>query len=140
MKKILLLSLLFVTFQLSAAPIGEKRAREMAVQFFVQNLGVNAEDVKVELEWAGSDVDKDMAAPAKQATDDALIYIFNRTDTKGFVILAGDDKSRPVLAFAFDNTFDVENIPDGARWMLSCWCRQVEAKRNELTPYQRLFR
>ena len=131
MRKILLLALLFVTVQLSAAPIGKKRAKEMAVEFFVQNQGVSADKVKVKLEWAGNAADKKSTAKIKRRSlNEALVYIYNRTDAAGFVILAGDDKARPVLAFAFDNTFDIKNMPESARMILSNYCRQVQSNRD----------
>jgi hypothetical protein len=131
MKKILLLPLLFVVFQLSAAPIGEKRAKELAVQFFVQNQGVSADEVKVKLEWGGHSADKKATARTRRRDlKDALIYIYNRTDKDGYVILAGDDKAETVLAFAFDNTFDIKNMPETARMLLSGYCSYVEQRRN----------
>ena len=36
MKNILFIPFLFIAFYMSAAPIGEKKAREIAVQFFSQ--------------------------------------------------------------------------------------------------------
>ena len=131
MKKLLFLPLLFVVFQLSAAPIGKKRAKEMAVQCFVQNQGVSADQVKVKLEWAGNSADKKATARTRRRDlKDALIYIYNRTDKDGYVILAGDDKANPVLAFAFDNAFDIKNMPEPARMMLSGYCSYVEQRRN----------
>ena len=53
MKKIFtLISLLLVTLQLSAGPIGEIRARQIAEEFFTE-YATTRSAASIELEWAG---------------------------------------------------------------------------------------
>lgn len=128
MKKILFIPFLFIAFFMSAAPIGEKKAREIAVQFFSQG-STKAAGVVLDLEWAGNSLDGARTKTAENM-DEALMYIYNRSGEKGFVIIAGDDRMNPIIAFSYENSFDVDYMAPGARAMLSSWCKQVEAVRN----------
>lgn len=140
MRRLIVIPFILFTLSLLAAPIGEQRAREMAMQFFASGQ-TRSSAVVLEMEWADSDIGdfKAVSATSRNSTitidkdvDDALIYIYNRVDAKGFVVIAGDDKAqRPIVAFSFDNTFDVENMPDAARAILQAWCRQIAAVRVE---------
>lgn len=129
MKKILIIPFLLFVYILSASPINERGAREIALEFF-NGTQTRTSVVDVELEWAGNDIENQhLTKSVSSDVDNALIYIYNRSDGKGFVIVAGDDNVRPIIAYSRTNTFDVENIPDGARFILSGWCRQVEAAK-----------
>ena len=128
MKNILFIPFLFIAFYMSAAPIGEKKAREIAVQFFSQG-STKATGVVLDLEWAGNSLDGFRTKSAENI-DDAMVYIYNRCGEKGFVIIAGDDGMNPIIAFSYDNSFEVDDMAPGARAMLSSWCKQVEAERN----------
>ena len=50
-------------------------------------------------------------------------YIFNAD--RGYVIVAGDDRSAPVLGYSDSGTFDEENLPDGLRWLLQSYSEQM---------------
>ena len=133
MKRLLFIPLLFISFILSAAPIGEKRARELAVQFFAKTT-TRAADVKLDLEWAGYDINQATTRGAVIDADEALLYIYNRADSEGFVIISGDDSQRPIVAYSNDGYFEVNDIADATRWMLSAWCEQIEAARDANIP------
>ena len=65
------------------------------------------------------------------------IYIFNRSDADGFIIVAGDKNVRPVLAYSFDNTIDPENNPEAfAAWLqsydMTCENPAVNSKNQNL--------
>ena len=48
------------------------------------------------------------------------VYVFNRSDADGFIIVAGDKNVRPVLVYSFDDTIDPENNPEAfAAWLQS---------------------
>lgn len=138
MKKIIILPLLLLVLSVSAKPIGEKRAREIATNFFAASKTRTA-TVVLELEWAGSDVDmtdgeveqtRSAGSNVEEGAGDELIYIYNRVDARGFVVVAGDDGvERAIIAFSHSNNFDVENMPDGAKAILQAWCQQVAATR-----------
>lgn len=138
MRRLIVIPFIFITLSLFAAPIGEQKAREIALKFFGTS-GTRTSSVVLEMEWAGSDIEsveksggvtRSSAVGSENDVEEALVYIYNRVDTKGFVVVAGDDKvKKPILAFSYDNTFDVENMPDGAKAILQAWCQQVAATR-----------
>ena len=131
MKKILtIIPLLLLSMVLTAAPIGEKRAREIATSFFAEG-ATRAVTPAVELAWAGDDLTLAAGKFSTSTTrvDESLLYIYNRTDAQGHIVIAGDDALRPIIAFSCDNTLDVNNLPDGVRFMLKSWSKQVAAAR-----------
>lgn len=131
MKKIFSIIFLLFTFSLYAETITEQRARDIAVNFF-NSVQTKSASVEVDLIWAGNDLTVKSSASRFSQTSASLpsIYIFNRTDGNGFVVVAGDDRVRPILAYSRENSFDLDNMADGARFILSCWCEQVEAVRS----------
>jgi hypothetical protein len=130
MKKIFFIPFLFISFVLSATPIGADKAREIAVRFFEQGVTKSSVKVDVDLVWFGDEVEVRQLTKASVADPDkALLYIFNRMDSDAFVIIAGDDRVKPVVAFSDENSFDISNMSEGTRAILDAWCRQVEAAR-----------
>lgn len=138
MKKILTISLLLLSLTLTAAPIGEKRAREIAANFFsLTSATRNGSAPALKLEWAGFGMEQ--SAPysnptrtqnAEEASNEALMYIYNRTDADGFVIIAGDDcAKRDIIAFSHENTFNTDDMAEGAQAILQAWCEDIAASR-----------
>lgn len=127
MKKIfILLVLLSTSLTLSAGPIGEARAREIAEAFFAENATTRSATT-IELEWAGESI----TAPMTRANnfDDALIYIYTRGESDGFVIIAGDDSINPIIAYSFDTTIDSDNMADATKAIIDAWSAQIKAVR-----------
>lgn len=117
--------MLFMTAVLSAAPIGEQQARRLASDFFAQ--GATRAAASVELAWAGSALNDQ--ALSRATTDEALLYIYNRSDRKGFVIVAGEEGTTPIVAYSHDRAFEVENMAPGARFILEGWLNELAALR-----------
>ena len=133
MKKLLFIPLLFISLYLSASPIGEKRAREIATQFFAKQI-TRGGSVNLDLEWAGQDINKATTRGAAGDLDEALMYIYNLSDSKGFVIVSGDDSTRSIVAYSNEGSFEVNDIADATRWILSAWCDQIETSRAANIP------
>lgn len=49
------------------------------------------------------------------------LYVFNAKDQQGFVIVSGDDRIVPILGYSDKGTFEEENAPDGALWLLNTY-------------------
>jgi hypothetical protein len=58
-------------------------------------------------------------------------YIFAPTEGKGFVIVAADDRVRPVLAYSFHNNAMRDKIGPSMSWWLDGWQQQVDELRKE---------
>ena len=46
-----------------------------------------------------------------------LIYIF-QIDPNGFIMVSGDDRINPMLAYSFESPFIMEDIPPNITWMM----------------------
>ena len=119
-----LLAALLWPFAGSSAPVRVERAQAKAAAFFAQS-GATRSVPELRLVWDGE------TAGTRSAADPAL-YIFNRTDAPGFVIMAGDDGVSPVLAYSFENRFgDVNNMPDNLRWWLEGMRDMIRSAREK---------
>ncbi len=132
MKKILsIICLLLISTTLWAEPIGEQRAREIAEEFFAQH-STRAFMVNISLEWAGDTIGEDSATG--NALDTSLMYIYNRGNNSGYVIVAGDTNVNPIIAYSLDTTLDTDNMAEATAAILDAWCRQVENARETAKP------
>lgn len=89
MKKYLLLGLLVATSQLWATNRTLKQANDVAQQL----------------------LDK----PQIVKVDNSSLYVYNDLDQKGFVIVSGSDKVRPVIGYSENGTFNEEALPENMR-------------------------
>jgi len=64
------------------------------------------------------------AISASQPTA-ADYYVFNAVDGSVFVIVAGDDRARQVLAYG-NHAIDMSSVPDNAQWLLDQYAEQME--------------
>lgn len=132
MKKILILcALLISTFSLTAEPIGEERARQIAEEFFAEH-ATRSITTPISLEWAGSAIDEPIASGS--ALNDALLYIYTRGENDGFVIVAGDSNVASIIAYSLNTTIDTSDMAEATRAILDAWCRQIERARMEARP------
>ena len=46
-----------------------------------------------------------------------LIYIF-QIDPNGFIMVSGDDRINPMLAYSFESSFIMEDIPPNVSWIM----------------------
>ena len=53
-----------------------------------------------------------------------LYYVFH-LDPKGFIIVAADDRSVPILGYSFDNNFSSNNQPDHIKWFMDGFQNQI---------------
>ena len=118
MKKNLLVFLLGISpLVCSAEAISESRAAATAARFFAGEAPRYSRSTALPLKlvWKGQSKTGRGATSATPA-----FYIYNRGDNQGFVIVAGDNVVKPILAYAHEGTFGVDNIPDHLKgWMTS---------------------
>ena len=46
-----------------------------------------------------------------------LIYIF-QIEPNGFIMVSGDDRVQPMLAYSFESSFVMEDMPSTVSWMI----------------------
>ena len=117
MKKTLLIIaiLAFSMGQLFAGPVDAQRAQQIGNSF----LSAKALKSNIQLNLAYT-----------SATRDAVdYYVFNVEDNNGFVIIAGDDRVKPVLAYSTTGSFDANNISDGFSFTLNSFSEEIQYVR-----------
>ena len=117
MKKILLIIsvLAFSMGQLFAGPVDAQRAQQIGNSF------MSAKALK-------SNIQLNLAYTS--ATRDAVdYYVFNVEGNNGFVIIAGDDRVKPILAYSTTGSFDVNNLSDGFSFTLNGFCEEIQYVR-----------
>lgn len=116
MKKLLLTTVLaLATIVVMANPIGRTAAMQKAKDFMQ---GINPQ---AQLQAP--------ATPRKAMGDQAQqpYYIFNAENNKGFVIVAGDDRSEEILGYSDEGHIDVDNMPDGLQYLLDMFTEELQA-------------
>lgn len=59
------------------------------------------------------------------ATGDNGLYVFNRADNEGFLVVSADDAVTPLLGYADAGTFDADAMPDNLRAWLEEYTSQI---------------
>ncbi len=117
MKKTLLtLALLGLAAGLHAGPVTPEKAMKVAEQVLSAHSTKAAG--QLHLVWDGETADTKADAPA--------FYVIGR-DSGGFVMVAGDDNVRPVLALSYSNPFKVEGMPENVRYWMNKIKRHVRS-------------
>ncbi|MCM1077619.1 MAG: thiol protease/hemagglutinin PrtT [Bacteroides sp.] len=60
-------------------------------------------------------------------TSAPALYIFDRKNDNGYIVIAADDVAAPLLGYSDSGTFDPDNMPDNMRWWLSQYQSEIEA-------------
>ncbi len=114
--RLLTLPLLLMASATMAQTISEGEALDKALQFnsSVRRARGNQIQPKVNLAY-------------KAATqDETYFYVFNYADG-GFVIVGGDKAAHEILGYSDEGQFEYEKQPEGLRWMLGAYERQISA-------------
>lgn len=110
MKKIYLMFLLLAAHLVSfSAPISQEQAYRIALDFFARSATRSA--IQLDLVWNGE------TAMTRTGEEPAL-YVYNRTDAAGFVIVSGDEAATPILGYSHQHNFRSEAMPDNLRYWL----------------------
>lgn len=94
-----------------AAPVDIASAKQYGTKYVHNTLGQKA----AELTWVYTGV--------SEAGTDAL-YVFNFDH--GYVVVAADDCAYPILGYCDNQAFDVNDIPEGLRYYLDYYARQIQ--------------
>ncbi|MCD8387345.1 MAG: C10 family peptidase [Bacteroidales bacterium] len=70
-----------------------------------------------------------------RAAERPTAYVFSNAAEAGYMVLSADDKALPVLGYSDSGSFDPNNIPDGLKYWLDLYGREMEyANANGLEP------
>ncbi|MCH5238671.1 MAG: C10 family peptidase [Muribaculaceae bacterium] len=64
------------------------------------------------------------------SVDEPTLYIFNREEGKGFMVVSADDNATPLLGYSDNDNFDPDKMPSQLKYWLQEYSRQIEAARN----------
>ena len=114
MKKLFVLIAALVVFagQIFAAPVDVNTAKDLGVKYLKNNV-LSAKNI----------TDAQHVYTLSSENDTPYLYVFNYEN--GYVVVAADDRACPVLGYG-EGTFDVNNIPDGLKYFLGHYGRQIQ--------------
>jgi hypothetical protein len=72
-----------------------------------------------------------MAKAAESAKKDpgssAPYYVFNADGNGGFVIVSGDDRTKPILGYSKTGTFNENALPENVKWWLDYYAKAISS-------------
>lgn len=67
-----------------------------------------------------------LAHTATTESGSPAVYVFNRPEKCGYMLLSADDCALPLLGYADEGEFAPERMPEAMKWWLSEYARQIE--------------
>ena len=118
-KTILTLCLAALTLgNLLAGPVDQQKAQKVGAKF-LSTTAVSQKNADIQLQLVSTAYDRN-------ATD---YYVFNVSNGEGFVIVAGDDRVKPILAYSTTGSFDPNNMSEGFQFTLNGFCEEIQYVR-----------
>ena len=114
MKKTLLFIAILAIFSVKmfAGPVDAQRAQQIGNSF------LSAKALKSNIQ---------LGLVYTSATRNAVdYYAFNVSNGNGFVIVAGDDRVKPILAYSTNGTFNPNDIADGFEFTLNTFSHEIQ--------------
>lgn len=132
-RRLLLLFVLFSTaFWAMAERIDVATARRIAENVAASNTGGLRSASELSLIYAAAPGQEKNALRSTGTVDGATDYfVFNIGANKGFVIVSGDDRVRPVLGYSDEGNIDFDNLPDNLRAHLAYFQSQLSWVENK---------
>ena len=125
MKYLLVLFFSLITFSVQAGNISLQQAEAYAKRFFSQSASPLSLNSGLQLVWKGEN------RQSRNKQDSPAFYVFNRGNKNGFIIISGNDATRPVLAYSFDGEFSTYNMPDNVEAWMNALGESVSQKGEE---------
>ena len=118
-KTILSLCLAALTLgNLLAGPVSQQKAQKLGTKF-LSTTAVSQKNADIQLNLVS-------VAANRDATD---YYVFNVSNGDGFVIVAADDRVKPILAYSTTGSFDPNNISEGFGYTLNGFREEIQYVR-----------
>ena len=149
MKKIISFLGLFIALVLHvhASPVSVSKALQVAQRFFATTSPSNQGELKVQFTAKGTPTESDKTQKntngintqsLKTASTHALYYVINRGESNGYVVVSGDDRVQPVLAYADKGGLtedEIEHHPS-IKWMFDEYKNQIQWAINNMEDKQ----
>ena len=118
-KTILTLCLAALTLgNLLAGPVDQQKAQKVGAKF-LSTTAVSQKNADIQLNLVS-------VAANRNATD---YYVFNVSNGEGFVIVAGDDRVKPILAYSTTGSIDPNNMSEGFEFTLDGFREEIQYVR-----------
>lgn len=126
MKRILSFLILIAIFPLNlfADPISVETANQVGLSFFARPVSASGilkstkQAVSLKLVYTANAIQVDAGNRLKSAAQTVVPFYVFSSDKQGYVVVAGDDRSIPILGYADEGTFDPNNIPPNMqKWL-----------------------
>ncbi len=104
---------------LLAGPVDQQKAQKLGTKFLsTTSISQKSADIQLNLVSVASNRD---------AND---YYVFNVSNGEGFVIVAGDDRVKPILAYSTTGSFDPNNMSEGFQFTLDGFREEIQYVRD----------
>lgn len=125
MKYFLFLVLCCIPFPFLAKNVDVVTAEKVAKLVLTNaDAQTRAGGIDVSLVWTGEDTyTRTDVSPA--------YYVFNKVGGNGFVVVSGDDITKPILAYSHTHSFHAENMPDNLKSWMAYYQEQIDWARKE---------
>ena len=118
-RTIITLFLLAVFNSLTAGPVDQQKAQKLGAKF-LSTTAVSQKNADIQLNLVS-------AAQDRNAVD---YYVFNVSNGEGFVIVAGDDRVKPILAYSTTGQYDPNDVSEGFRFTLDGFREEIQYVRD----------
>lgn len=119
-----------------AGPVDADAAIEIARDFYMSKIvsgSVMRAPVAMDFQIAFDSNDGDGVAKVKSLAAPTY-YVVTPGKDLGYVVVAGDDEVTPVLGYTFEGNVNSENMPDGMKYWLECYDREIAYIRENTDP------
>ena len=97
-----------------AGPVDQQKAQKIGAKFLSTTaVAQKSTDIQLNLVSVAAD---------RAATD---YYVFNVSNGEGFVIVAGDDRVKPILAYSTTGQYDPQNVSEGFAFTLDSFRDEI---------------
>ena len=116
---LLILCLVAATFgSLMAGPVDQQKAEKLGAKF-MGTTSIAQKNADIQLQLVSTATDRD-------AVD---YYVFNVANGEGFVVVAADDRVKPILAYSTSGYFNPNDVADGFEFTLSSFQQEIQYVR-----------
>ena len=105
---------------LVAGPVDQQKAQKLGAKF-LGTTAISQRNADIQLNCVSAAVDMQRGG--------IDYYVFNVKDGEGFVIVAGDDCAKPILAYSTTGTYDPQDVSEGFAFTLKGFQEEIQYMR-----------